>query len=451
MICRNGYSSHALPWIVTAERMGDIRAMKVQRRETAPPVARPGSVAATAAIQEPRRFGVSKLPFKLVLEVVGNAGVLSKALQGTNWQAATCPPDCSHGKLGDGGSSTFCRVEGPMMTLGKEGVCEISSVIERLKAAGARPGNTGAMRFQVSRELLDDRATQNLIKMHVANEDILFRLGQHGGKGRELNHKISYASQLSPQLASYEKAAQVHQQLQSHRNSLNTSLKGLWEFRYLDSSMDGEAVSATVQFMCGMVAAAIDGRGKWEGSHPASSTGKVDAKRWNTLMSATVPLDVAYRLATHFRNAGGQLSAPPISPKTQGLLEGLMSRQWRFEVDGNKFQTAPAVAERLAYSADETPLTMVDPAGNPTVVPIAAVTTTLLAAAMSSKGVRFHHCPAKGSASESNPVRLADVHQQLSDGGVRVTLPQWRLWKFWPRKTITITSPQELDTLAARV
>jgi hypothetical protein len=302
----------------------------------------PLSAAASSVGVSARSVDVNQLPFSLFVEVQNDPNTANRAVaSAAGWSATPLPGyDCSHGKLGDRGWESYCRVRSPQLTLGKDGVRSITDAFGKLASMHASPGLTGAMRIYVPQNQLDDRATTNLMKMIAANEDILFRLGQNGGAGRPLDHKVSgnYAVPISGAIGNLNTVSAFSNTLRSHTWAVNAETAGQWEFRWLDSTTDGSAVAANVQLLMGMVKAAIEGTGNWTEAHPVGTHyyQQVDRKRWNAFMNATVgsgPL--RQKLEQMFRSAGGQLEKETLSPEARNAVGQLLKTGYSFRDDSN--------------------------------------------------------------------------------------------------------------------
>jgi hypothetical protein len=269
-----------------------------------------------ASADTQRKLDPNKLDFRLLFEVKGrDAATLGRALAGAGLQGWTATAiaarDCSHEKLGDGGWQGYVRIWSPIISIQNGGLDGVEKALSTIQGTGAVPGKTGAMRFMFRRDALDDKATTNLIRMTAANEDILYRLGQHGQEGRELSHKVGYAatlSQIAPQnyQTSDQWAAALRAKLGFRQNDEDPKN---WEMRYLDSVFDGPAVANTLHLMCGMVSAAAEGTTQWSGSHPAQAGVQVDRPRWNAFMREAAPPAIRPQLEDQFRKAGGVMPA----------------------------------------------------------------------------------------------------------------------------------------------
>jgi hypothetical protein len=291
---------------------------------------------------------VTQFPFKVMFEVRATQNAMARTLAGTGWDVATLSGnnhnnggDCSH--LNDGGGSSFVRLCGPQTTLAAGGLENLADVLDRLQRQKVELGTTSAMRILVPDSLLDDKGMSNLVGMHSSNDDILYRLGQAGGSGRNLAHKQSYSVPMS---SSYTTAnslsvAEWKQQLNQRHRSINSFTAGMWEFRYFDSSLDIKAVQGNVCLLLGMIAAAADGRGGFTELHTTADYPKeVSRDRWNALMNAAVgPGPLRWQLEMQFRASGGQLQTALDGPALDAANH-MTSRGFRFEKDGRVFKAA---------------------------------------------------------------------------------------------------------------
>lgn len=311
---------------------------------------------ASAPVVAGRSIDVNQIPFSLFTEVQNDSNKANRAVCSVpGWSATQLPAaDCSHGKLGDSGWQTYCRVTSPQnVTLGKDGLRSITEAFAKLRAMGASPGRTGAMRLYISQDLLDDRATTNLMKMVMANEDILYRLGQNGTAGRPISHKLSdnYAISIGSAITGQTTASGLAAVLRSHHYGVNSETAGKWEFRFLDSSTDGSAVAANVQLLLGMVKAAIEDRGDWREARPASTyyNTQVDRRRWNAFMNATVGSGaVRHKLEELFRASGGQLEKESLAPEARNAVSQLMQNGYSFRDEaGNLLANVDALGARI--------------------------------------------------------------------------------------------------------
>lgn len=324
----------------------------------APNTQAPTAAPAEGASAKPR-FDISQLEFKVVFEVKGQESALARPVAKlAGWSATQCPSDCSHGKLGDTGNGSYVRVQSPPLRLGNGGLEQLTKIIDIVKQNGASIGPTGAMRFYVPRNVMDDKATTNFMKIHLQNEDLLYLLGQHGGVGRQLDHKLGYCYSLSRYAANG--ADRVASQLSSHYNAVNSETNGYWEMRYFDTTFDADALKASAQLVCGMVGAAIDGRGTWNEMHAPVVGATPDRKRWNAFMRETVSPEVRRKLEANLRGAGGTVPKG-LSNEAEKAITQLMSRQYAFEnAEGKPFGSIENLADAVADSAA---VTVRDPQG----------------------------------------------------------------------------------------
>jgi hypothetical protein len=286
----------------------------------------------------------TRIPFKLVCEVKGDQSRMSRVLAGTGWDVGALKGnnhnsggDCSHSN--DGGGSSYVRLLSPELTLGGGGLDSIADVLERLRAQNVAIGSTAALRFMVPTSALNDEATANFIGLHLSNEDLLYRLGQNGGAGRDLTHKSSFAS--PPSAAVNYTAGMTAAQWQACMNrrncGLNSYTQGWWEMRYFDSSLDTAAVQASACMVVGMAAAAIDGRAGFAEKRTTSQFyQEVDHGRWSAFTKAVVgqgPL--SDQLRTQFTRSGGRI-AEPLDGAAQAAAQRLLARGWQiFGADGS--------------------------------------------------------------------------------------------------------------------
>jgi len=150
-------------------------------------------------VRSPVSFDVSQLEFKLIFEVKGDVAKLGRALrQLPGWSASELPYDCSHEKYNERGSEIYARINSPGLRLGNGALDEIARAMHQVEQGGGQIGKTGAMRMYVRRSVLNDAATTNLIRMHMHNEDVLYRLARHGGPGRPLNPQDGILSAVVP-------------------------------------------------------------------------------------------------------------------------------------------------------------------------------------------------------------------------------------------------------------
>jgi hypothetical protein len=325
-------------------------------------------VTATATVTRARKLDPNKLSFRLMFEVRGaDAATLNRALMGAGlqgWSAAAIPrQDCSHGQLNDGGWQSFVRVFSPATTIQGGGLDAIQKALAAVQSTKAVPGQTGAMRFIFRRDTLDDQGTTNLVRMHAANEDLLYLLGQHGATGRPLAHKLAYASSLGTVL-------NQNQVLTSdgwagalrgkHGLRINDDDPSNWEIRYLDSVFDGPSVANTLQLVCGMVSAAAEGTTSWSGVNGAQAGKRIERLRWNAFMRDAAPPQLRQQLEANLRKAGGVL--PP--GLTEGGLKGtgqMLSTGYSFLTsNGDRLPNPEAVQDHVEWA---NPVRIVTPQG----------------------------------------------------------------------------------------
>lgn len=235
------------------------------------------------------------MPFRVQLEMKVKPDQAQRWLNGTQWTVSAIHGnshvrggDCSHKR--DGGGSSFVRLHSPSLTVEGGAFRQIADVLKRMKDGGARTGRTGAMRILVRD--VQGSALVNLSGTQITHEDILYRLARGGGRGRRLGNKFKYARPLSRQLSGNETVDyQIRGATHNKYMGMNHSNGGEIEFRYFDSTLKAPAVQANVAMVLGMMAAANDGRLKFEGRHPVRSFGLdfiVGANRWNKFMRETV-------------------------------------------------------------------------------------------------------------------------------------------------------------------
>ncbi len=256
------------------------------------------------------RVDAATIPFSVLFEFQGGSNAINRALtKYPQWGATPIVGgDCSHGSTwNDCGYQSYTRVASPTLTLADGALEQIEGVLSELRKAGASPGKTGALRIYLSRDTLGGD-TAAFMKLHSANEDILYRLGQEGGEGRSMEHKERYAISA----ARYATQANPHAYLSSHSYGVNASQAGKWELRYFDSTLEARPVQTNLAVLLGMVKAAKEGR------VPSSEMkvfqadrhydDKKTASRWDKFIQLSVgPGALAAQVETQFKKSGGHI------------------------------------------------------------------------------------------------------------------------------------------------
>lgn len=291
------------------------------------------------------RLDPNAIEFKIQMETKQlNAPAMNRELAPLQFTCEACPSDCSHGV--DGTNAAFQRIGSAVMTVANGGMQRIAEMHDRIRKGNAIPGNTGALRIYVRDSILDDRATTNLVNMHLANENILYRLGQAGGPGRSVQDKQRWSPPLSHGSASYtgasqhdispvQPAAHWRSTFSNYHWGMNAGTQGWWEFRYFDSTMNTEALQANVRLLLGMVSAAVEGRGQWAQRKDLASTyhQPVSRKQWNDFMNAVVGPADKRLLEANFKASGGQIEPEKLSAEARTALSRLISGNYRFVDD----------------------------------------------------------------------------------------------------------------------
>ncbi len=388
------------------------------------PRALPFSSTAQAAAVGDHQVDINNVQFKLVLECRNiDANAMNRQLAGMGWSAQNAPGDCSHGS--DGGAGYYRHVISPPLTLGGGAEQQLRDVLTRLKSAGAVPGETGALRLYVSDHALNEDGVNNLVNMHLCNENILYRLGQAGAVGRRVTDKQRWAPPLScgsPYTAysgfkgftigERKTKAQWRTDLANKHWGMNANQNGWWEFRYFDSSMNEQAIADNVRLLLGMVKAACENRGQWTQVHAVGNTfhNQVSRQQWNQLMNAAVgPGDLKKRLEQNFIAAGGQLEKEKMSDAARQALRDAQGQGYGFaDQSGQPLDGIDAVSQRVD---DEQPLTVRFPGGG-------NITVT------GSEAVDFAFCATGNLTDVSQAVRdRVPTFNDLTGRGVQFTEP----------------------------
>lgn len=414
-----------------------------------PTVVGPASAAHTTPVH--KSVDASQIEFKMMIEVKAPCAEMARALRDLpGWSASPSPFDCSHGRLGDDGYGSYTRIASPTLRLGSGALSQIEKALTAVKAKGAVPGPTGAMRLYVKKDLLNDAATTQLARMHKHNEDVLYRLGQNGGKGRVMRHKLHYAPRMP--MGNHTSAQAWSHALGRAYYGMNAAAGNEWEFRYFDSSLDVKAVSATVQLFCGMAGAAIEGRGTFDGRHRASSFKRsVNRARWDGLMHDTVHPDVRRTLEANYRASG--CSVPRHSfDATHDAISELVRRQYAFEdADGARYKSIGdielAVEQRLVNGDKAPAFTVTDPVGTRVHLSAEQLSPYVCAANLRHHGVALYHVTEKGVAQLSLDT---DLSTPIARGELQAHLPRHTWWNCFPTRRITIRSANALQRLSSR-
>lgn len=393
----------------------------------------------------------ARVPFKVQFEVKGDATKLSRALQKmAGWSASPCPGDCSHSKfMGDGGNGAFARVNSPDLTIETNGLDQFERALQAVRSAGGKLSKSAAMRFYVPKTILDKEATGRFFQMLAANEDALYTIGCNGGTGRPLPHKLSYAQSVA-RLVPHQNRTTWETTFNNHTYGVNGRNGPSWELRFFDTSYNLDAVRASAELVCGMAAAAVEGRGQWHEVNPAqTSRPSVERQRWNAFMRDTVSPSTSRRLQTYFVNAGGKLTGPATSPATEHAVAQMISRHYSFTTaDGHAFADPTHAADAIATKQA---VGVVDPNGDRVPLSPAQVEPFTWAANLQYNGVEFHIKAASGSPQQPLP-RAADVADRALNGRpTRARLPRWTIVRWLPVKNYTIRTPRDLERLARKL
>ncbi|HEY3997838.1 MAG TPA: hypothetical protein VGO93_03160 [Candidatus Xenobia bacterium] len=404
--------------------------------QVAAPIQRPNGVAAAdapEAVTTRKSLDVSKLPFKITMEVKSSdAAALNRVLAGTGWSAAPAPSDCSHNSEGCWNSG-YCRVDSPSLTLADGGLAAVTTTLDKLGKVFKTPGNTAAMRFVLPDSALDDEGVTHLVNMHLANESIIYRLGNSGGPGRAMRDKMQWACPFSTKscyiaeeghqhyydkgvywyrwdgmrtVQNKQSVADWRKQLSNRHWGMNASQQGFWEFRYFDSSFDGPAVGASLQMLLGMVKAAAEGRGQWDQVRPLPTTmdQEVSRKQWNAFVDTVAPEHKA-QLEKNFIGAGGKLEKQALTPAGQTATGSLIAQGYKFTA-GSEAMTLKTLMQRLEKNE---PVGIVEP-GSSSPVTLAAQLVepyVLLQTASAEAPAALRQDAAQAAAAQMAGVRFA--------------------------------------------
>jgi hypothetical protein len=321
--------------------------------------------AGTASVTSP-----DALPFAVRLEVQADPHHVNRTVSQLNgWSATGVASDCSHNRTWDNGRP-YARVQSPAgLTMGTGGLDQIRGALDKLSQAGANPGKTGALHILLPRASMDDRATGRYMRMFMAYEDILYRLGQQGEAGRGLRHKTEggFARSLVASLGTGSLPSTSRdwaRRLQYHTHAINASTAGQWELRYLDSTLNPAAVHANIKLLAGMVGAAQSQQADWSERHEASPRNfdqPVSRARWNGLMRAAgVSPELRQQLEDMFISAGGSIAGLPAA--TSRCLDKLLADYRLVDASGQNLGSCRAIEQNMD---DHGELTLHAPQGAP--------------------------------------------------------------------------------------
>ena len=444
-------------------------------REAPPASSTPGrvvsQVGAPSLVAEPRKLDVTRLPFRVVMEVKHHdAAALNRALRGTGFVASEVTEDCSHRTISDGGFAFYCCVTSPLMTLADGGLDKVTTALEQVQKMASTPGSTAATHILVSDEALDAQCITNLVNMHLANEAIIYRLGNAGGAGRTMNDKMKWACPLSNQspqvsapgwrmpcwgrargvrsVAEVQSVQAWRSQLSNAHWGLNASQKGFWQFRYFDTSFDPQSMTANLRLVMGMVDAAAEGRGTWDQVRPLRDTCKAGVPRaqWDAFMRAAAPADLWPLFESNFLASGGKFKSHDLPMAVTTVMRACSS----FVRSGPPDRALPPHHQGVVMEKWQDVYRAVhaegDSGGEPPETHFSALIQDL-----QHHNVQFFTSPCETGLLHG---LSAAVFHRAHDtkANVEARLPRWVFWGHpWPARHVTISTAGDIDRLAEKL
>jgi hypothetical protein len=399
-----------------------------QSTATAQGVSNAAGASEAASVQK-----LAGMPFELLFEVCeAKEANISRLLSaephgfqtaGTagpnNWGATV--RDCSHESSSSYGgieSAMYTRVMAKGLRFGPDALNSINQTLALLARHAVDPGKTGAMRIHVPRDSMDEATTRRFFKLFTGYEDIFFRLGQNGAAGRPLNHKQRYCKPLSEDYSASTDMSRTDWESKLNANRAITSkTAGVWECRYLDSSLNAPAVEANVEALLSLVKAAHDGKSCSAPSTVAQGyNSELKRERWNAFLNDIGASDkLREQLEAQFVAAGGKLEPEPLTPADCGDLSRMLADH-RILHNGQPLGDAKRIGRVIV---DKGNLTVESPASPPLQMAAAA-----FPAFVRASGGRLAELPddMKASFKAAGELRSSGV-SLLNAQGQSVSLP----------------------------